>query len=337
MFYDGATGHHKRHQRYSTVNDHRLTKPKSWACVNTRRPFSSFKYVETQFKDEPAIRRLFSQARSHGCKTLVVEDIGAEGIIEAENDEIKKRHADHKMTGLKRLTFWRSVFQSEDDFHGSESKHLAGFAILKRDEVPSRNIGQWHVFDSVFQRYPHHHNCVPAERVFSVRVGGRCFDVPGVLYCQQNNLNKACAQVALRSLLCMSHVPELSLPYATINRLASSVKPGFDPADGLNAPQIQAVLKGLGVGYSVVDYTKESIAARRTMPYQKFLYAGIESGAGALLGFEYKGPKAKGERHIISFFGHTFNQDTWVPNAEVAYFHVGERTRYIPSEAWLSS
>lgn len=26
-----------------------------------------------------------------------------------------------------------------------------------------------------------------------------------------------------------------------------------------------------------------------------------------------------------------------MPNAEVAYFHVGEQTRYLPSEAWLSS
>ncbi len=43
------------------------------------------------------------------------------------------------------------------------------------------------------------------------------------------------------------------------------------------------------------------------------------------------------ERHIIPLFGHTFNQDAWVPRAESAYFHVGEDTRYLPSESWVSS
>jgi hypothetical protein len=55
-----------------------------------------------------------------------------------------------------------------------------------------------------------------------------------------------------------------------------------------------------------------------------------------MLGFKLAGPRAEG-RHIIPFFGHTTNQDAWVPNAEVAYFHVGEDTRYVPSEAWVSS
>ena len=55
-----------------------------------------------------------------------------------------------------------------------------------------------------------------------------------------------------------------------------------------------------------------------------------------MLGFKLEGPQAAGH-HIITFFGHTFNQDAWAPNAEVAYFHVGEQTRYLPSEAWLSS
>jgi hypothetical protein len=318
------------------VNNHRLVKSTSFRCVDLRRPFSNFDFVEANFRAEAAIRRLFSQARSHGCKTLVIEDIVAEGLVEDENEEIKRRYADHQMADLKRLTFWEGIFSSEDEFRERDSKHLAGFAILKHDKIPSRKVDQWHIFDSVFRKYPHRHNCVPAEQMFSVRAGGKAFDLEGVLYCQQNQLNKACAQVALRS-LCALHISEFDLPYSRINRLADAAKPGFDPSDGLNVPQIQAVLKKLGIQYSDVDYTKEPASARKDMPYQKFLYAGVESGSGALLGFEYEGPKAKGERHILPFFGHTFNQDTWVPSAEVAYFHVGEKTRYIPSESWLSS
>jgi hypothetical protein len=45
----------------------------------------------------------------------------------------------------------------------------------------------------------------------------------------------------------------------------------------------------------------------------------------------------KTKYHSIPFFGHTFNQDTWVANASSAYFKVGQMTKYLPSETWLSS
>ena len=72
----------------------------------------------------------------------------------------------------------------------------------------------------------------------------------------------------------------------------------------------------------------------------KYIYSGIESGAGALLGFSFAGPaipEEDGDCHIIPFYGHTFNKDTWVPDADKYYFRVGEELRYVPSENWTSS
>ena len=145
----------------------------------------------------------------------------------------------------------------------------------------------------------------------------------GVLYCQQNGLNKSCAQVALRS-LCAPRAPGGDISYRAINRLAGSGGTSVEPWSGLTVPQIQAVLKGLGIDFLDVDYAAMPTAERSRLPYQKLLYAGIESGAGALLGFRLAGAGAQQDaKHIIPFFGHTFNQDTWVPNAGAAYFHVG--------------
>ena len=110
----------------------------------------------------------------------------------------------------------------------------------------------------------------------------------------------------------------------------------FDPSQGLEVSQIRAVLEGFGIKYTDIDYNTVSKEDRTTLSYQKFVYAGIESGAGALLGFKLVGPDAIGN-HIVPFFGHTFNRDTWVPNAETAYFHVGDETKYIPSESWVST
>jgi hypothetical protein len=99
------------------------------------------------------------------------------------------------------------------------------------------------------------------------------------------------------------------------------------------------VLQGREVSFFDVDYNCPTASEEPGLiPYQKVVYAGVESGGGALLGFHLSGPGLTEEsRHIIPFFGHTFNQDTWGPLAETAYFHVGERTRYLPSEAWVSS
>jgi hypothetical protein len=201
--------------------------------------------------------------------------------------------------------------------------------------VPSQGVDRWHVFESVFAVTPREHSYVHGTRAYQVVAGQRRFTLSGVLYCQQNALNKACAQVALRS-LCSLHLPDTEVSYERINLLARKAGGTFDPGKGLGAVQIRAVLQGLGIGFRDVDYTAEPPEYRKELPYQKLVYAGIESGAGALLGFSLAGPKAAG-RHIIPFFGHTSNQDAWVPNAETEYFHDDENTRYVPSEAWVSS
>jgi hypothetical protein len=144
--------------------------------------------------------------------------------------------------------------------------------------------------------------------------------------------------VALRSLLA-TRAPEEDLSYGQINAWASGGTPSFEPWNGLDVPHIQRVLRGRDVDFLDIDYTSGADDGREALPpYQKLLYSGIESGAGALLGFRLRGEGLTAEtRHIVPFFGHTFNQDTWVPHAEAAYFHVGENTRYLPSQAWSSS
>ena len=186
------------------------------------------------------------------------------------------------------------------------------------------------------------HNCVPRQIFYSLKIAKKLFEIKGVLYGQQNQLNKACAQVALRSLFSL-HIPLRQITYARINKIASKVKsdPGqpshYDPKKGLSVKRIRAVLKGFNIGFSDIDYSEENNKFAREIPYQKLIYSGIESGCGALLGFKMETRKGKTQHHSIPFFGHTFNQDTWVANASSAYFKVGGTTQYLPSETWLSS
>ena len=77
---------------------------------------------------------------------------------------------------------------------------------------------------------------------------------------------------------------------------------------------------------------------RKFLPYQKLVYSGVESGYGAMVGFNMPNPNdpLNPRRHIIPFYGHTFNKDTWVSDAEPSYFSF-KGGGYIPSESWTSS
>ena len=297
-------------------------------------PFSNFAYVDEVYGGHPATRRLFSQARSFNARTLLTEELPAEGLVQDENDEIAGLFTGHEMLVLHRLSFWtcsRRTLKSG----AAKSSDLLGFAVLKCENAEPETVQRWHVFESVFRKHPHEHNYVPRAPVFRVSLAGRTYRLPGVLYCQQNGLNKACAQVALRSAIA-SRLPGGDISYRRINQLAQEVRT-TPPDQGLDSGQIRHILDQLDILYTDVDYTTQDEAFREELPYQKLLYAGVESGDAALLGFELTGPEAQGECHIIPFFGHTFNNDTWVPYAENDYFHVGDETRYIPSEAWVSS
>lgn len=325
----------------SSVDTHRRVQSTSLRLVSAAPPFSCFGFVEAEFGDQDAVRRCFSLARSLGMEVVTVEDIPADGLVADENGEIPGWAPDHQMSGLKRLAFWSCSLDHDVDISNVSNDALVGYAILKRDAVPSRNHDEWHVFEAVFVKYHHEHNCVPSPRKYVLRVGPREFSVLGVLYCQQNGLNKACAHVALRSLL-SRRLPEGDIPYSVINASARKDARGvFEPHRGLGVVQIRRVLQDLGIPFRDIDYDEEEKAdpdVRSKVPFQKYIYGGIESGAGSLLGFRLGGPAVQSIRcHIVPFYGHTFNKDTWVPDADFAYFDVGGGVGYIPSESWTSS
>lgn len=320
------------------MNRHRLVSPQNLKIQPAVAPFSSFRFVENHFLGINSARRCFSLARSLGMKTITIEEIPGRGIIADENDEISAYFTDYRCEGLIRLGFWGKPFKGSNQMKSLTDSHLIGYAILKHDVSVSVNCNRWHVFEAVFTKYPHPHNCIPDSKAYTVLIGERHYSIRGVLYCQQNVLNKACAHVALRSLL-SKHLPAGDISFRRINDLAG-IRPGNgNRPGGLTAAQIRSVLDGCGIRYRDIDYTMDK-KLRETHPYQKFLYAGIESGAGALLGFHLSGPLVHSSEppcHIIPFFGHTFNKDTWVPDAELSYFNIGGDVGYVPSENWTSS
>jgi len=298
--------------------------------------------VEENFQSEHAIHRCFSLARSFSAQTLIIEHIPALGLISQENGELIQMGFSPDLNKLLRLSFWKSVVPDENSIRNLDDGGLIGYAILKCDPTPAGKAfeNRWYVFEAIFRKYEHSHNCVPGKVGYQVRIGEKQFTIDGVLYCQQNGLNKACAHVALRSLLSRL-VKDRDISYTDMNLIAAPLAGStFDPGDGLSVLQMQAILRHFKVAFKDIDYEQAEINnadVRATQPYQKYLYAGVESGGGGLLGFKLNGPMAPDGYHIVPFYGHTFNKDTWVPDAQASYFNIGGKVGYIPSESWTSS
>ena len=88
------------------------------------------------------------------------------------------------------------------------------------------------------------------------------------------------------------------------------------------------MLDGLKIPYFDIYYPARPAHEkwRAKLPYQKVVYSGVESGSGALLAFTMAGLRTSDVGHIVPVFGHTFNEDTWAPNAEGDYFRVGHKS-----------
>lgn len=323
------------------LDSHRKVAAESQDVISLLPPFSFFDFAEGQFRSPPeSLRRIFSLARSSEACTLVVEKIPPCGIIEEENEDIHSLFNSYVPEWLFRLSFWNI-----ENIENFENENLVGYAILKNDKIGSPSDG-WKVFEAVFQKYPHHHNCVPQPQTYTLSVGTKNFDIKGILYCQQNTFNKACAQVAIRSLLSRL-LPETDASYRKINQIAYSVDPAHIPGNGLDVQQIRKIFDEYGIKYTDVDYSIDPGASadeqdkkkllQVELPYQKYAYSGLESGGGALVGFRCTNSSGKEAKHIIPFYGHTFNKDTWAPDANFAYFRIGTKAGYVPSEIWVSS
>jgi hypothetical protein len=318
------------------LDDHRKAATEGKETFLLKPPFSFFDFVEERFGDYDSIRRIFSLARSSSAESLVLEQIQPCGIVAEENEDILGLHPSYSNAQLLRLSFWKKP-TTADGVSSFTSKDLVGYAIFKRDVITDIGFDEWHVFEAVFTKYQHPHNCVPRPQSYQLTVDGKAFEVVGLLYCQQNTLNKACAQVALRSLLSRI-LPEGDISYRRINEMAAIVNPAFVPGKGLDVPQIRKVLTELDLRFNDIDYNQYEEGLRKELPFQKYAYAGLESGGGSLIGFRLAGRELREEaKHIIPIYGHTFNKDTWAPNADISYFRIGEGVGYVPSESWTSS
>jgi len=298
--------------------------------------FFNFLFVDQHYASNPVLRRIFSLARKLQHHSLLIEEITEAdcALLAAENKTLAVRRPDFQRSEVHRISFLRSPVNqapTQPDF--------IGYVIFKRDFF-SGQPPRSHVFESVMPpfRQAEHNNFIHCQRLYELNTSLGKFSVSGVLYAQQNDLTSVCAHVGLRTALaCL--LPDGDITYERMNALA-----GIDHktrqvggSAGLAPADMENILNGLNLPFDKLIHEPSQQLLLPT-EYQRDLYGCIESGFPALVGFELDDPAAGatgGPRHVIPVFGHTFNEDTWMPQAQRAYF--GGAQSYFPSENWLST
>ncbi len=295
--------------------------------LDVRAPFSNFDFVESRFGKNRPLKRILSQARMANFLTLVIEKIDSRGFSKDDDDDLKEAGFELSLKNLIRLSFFKKIFAGVSDIKNNLDEGYLGYAILK--EVPFGNKFRWIIFESITRPARHDNNYYHAEKEYKVCCVDKIFKIKGNIYCQQNGSTNVCAHAALRTCLSMTESFN-DFSYRQMNKILKENGLPHGLKEPLSDDQIKLILNKSGINYSLQAYPLADNQPK--IPFQKYLYGSIESGQPALLGFE-----SGNSGHIIPVIGHTFNEDTWVPNADTSYFSIGQDTRYVPSESWVSS
>ncbi|MEI6083137.1 MAG: hypothetical protein WCS70_02425 [Verrucomicrobiota bacterium] len=312
----------------------RISTAASREIIPIARPYSLFDFLRKKFGPlEPLLEplhRILSQVRAGNGQTMVVEELAAAEDLRQENEDIAKCFPGFTTSRAYRLSFFCKPVFTLRGLRGVAADQFIGYAIVKQDDVPSRGPVV-RVYESVLRGSRHRHNYVRGQQQWACAVAGRLFKVAGYMYAQQNGVTNVCAHVALRTAAARFH-KDGDMLYREMNQLVGIDHVARTVADGLDTKQMVQILEASGARCFAGDYSKPTAGTRP--PFQKFLYGSIESGYPAIIVFATT--DASGSYHAVPVYGHTFSEDTWVPDADFSYFKIGTGTQYIPSESWLS-
>lgn len=301
--------------------------------IPCERPFSNYSLVENRFKGIRTLRRILSQVRMHGAKTIVVEHLLEATDLQEEDEDISGLRPDFKPedTVSSRLSFFTDTV-SEANIKSIDKESFIGYAIYKEDTIKAR------VYESVIRASKRDNNFVHGAPLQQCAVASRVFTVSGYLYAQQNGVTNSCAHVAARTVatrfsngdISYRQMNEWVSEYRSANSIAES-----PPGKGLTNNEICYILQQAGAKTLVGDY---ACVESPPVPYQLHLYGSVESGFPGIIFFGTEEETDDGNigYHVVPIFGHTFNEDTWVSDAEHLYFPLRKATKCLTSGSWVS-
>ncbi len=264
---------------------------------------------------------------------MAVERLPLSDDLAEENEDMERRYGSGVTSEVFRMSFFTKPFKTRHGLRFASNNDLIGYVIIKNDTVPG-NGSVNRVYESVIRPSRHDNNFIKGQQNWACRTGDLVRHIPGYVYAQQNDMTNVCAHVALRTCAARFH-PDGDMSYREMNRLVGvdhkKRKAGGSDGEGLTSDEMVSIMEAAGARCFAADYTT---TVTPPAPFHKYLYGSIESGFPAIVVFGLA--SGTDDYHAVPIFGHTFNEDTWVPRAEFSYFRIGPGTQYVPSESWLS-
>ena len=127
----------------------RTAESKNFKIIPIDLPFSLFDFVDNHFKGLSSLRRILSQVRISGGKTMVIEEIGGADDIIEENEDIKTRYPDFNKSTTYRLSFFKKKFSTKRGLSTSINSDFIGYAIVKSDDFQDARKSKKRVYESV--------------------------------------------------------------------------------------------------------------------------------------------------------------------------------------------
>lgn len=306
----------------------RTAKAKKTEVEDVRRPRSLFDFVDHHFRGSETLRRLLAQGRNHGVQTIVIEELEPSIDLEEERADIATAVNSSNIHRSFRLGLFATSIAHKSKIPNVNNQSFIGYVIVRTDLARGKDHPHY-IYESVIKKSRRINNFVRGEQEWHCSIYGKDFPVKGYLYAQQNGITTSCAQTSLRTVAAAFQNGK-DLSYRTINEQAGIDQISRKGKDGLSSEEMTNILKSLEIGCFRGDFRPES-KLTPPAPFERILYSGIESGFPAIVFFKTGKPST----HAIPIFGHTFNEDTWVPSAGRMYFgDVNADCLY--SDTWLS-
>ena len=324
-------------------------------------------FADVRPKSLTPLHRICSQARRHGVKSVVVEEISEAAELEEENSALLVIGRACQRHKVRRITFFRRALRT-DDLSLANPEDFIGYVIWKDDFGAETRAHFSRVYESTIEPPAANYVHFKGLPVRSCRVGHAIFTVRGQPFFQQNGVTNSCAHASLRTVAACFHAPDYDATFGEITQMAGLPATTNFASDevggGLLVAQILQVAKKLGASCVSASYQPPRDPDDGTtflppellppFPYQRLVYGCIESGYPAIIVFgederipqsdpdqaplvTWNGDGIQMYRHAITVFGHTFNRDMWLPRIEEARFDLGETLGHIPSDYWTGS
>ncbi|MBN1490737.1 MAG: hypothetical protein JXA69_12535 [Phycisphaerae bacterium] len=294
------------------------------------------------------LHRLCTLMRKMGARSFLAEELAAFSELTEEESAATIRCKNAVRAKAVRLTFFRSLPGSLS-WHDLADGDLLGYAVVVTLTLPNGTVRKY-VLESVV-RAPtqwvkadgeletpflatnyYVHCCRPFRTTIGTNLDSRVFEIVGTFFCQQNNLTHVCGHAALRAAinsapffrgekLTNTKINQILGIDHELRKVGEYDEPEPDESDdspsrGLNAKQLEEVIRSEGLDAHVVDFDLQT-----AVDYETYVYPLIESACPTILGVKREALDRKRPpvMHVVTAVGHTIDSDRWTPEARISY------------------